>query len=150
MTSALFRFANVVGKRSTHGVVYDFVQKLKENPKRLKILGREPGTKKSYCYVADCVEGIIFGWKQRNEAVEAYNIGSEDSIDVKTIANAVCDVMNLEGVEYEWLGKKDERGWIGDVKAMLLSIEKIKRKGWKPKHNSDESVRLAAKEILEG
>jgi len=149
MASTIFRFANVVGKRSTHGVTYDFVQKLRKNPKRLEILGREPGTKKSYYHVKDCVDGIIFGWEKKKEKVEIYNVGSEDFIDVKTIANAVCKEMDLDNVEYEWLGKKDERGWIGDVKTMLLSIEKLKRRGWKPRYTSEESVRLAAKEILE-
>jgi len=148
MTSTIFRFANVVGMRSTHGVVYDFVQKLKADSKRLEILGREPGTRKSYCHIRDCVEAMLFGWKNRQDRFEPYNIGSEDYIDVKTIANAVCHEMGLEGVEYEWLGKKDVSGWVGDVKTMLLSIEKIKARGWKPKHGSEDSVRLAAKELL--
>ena len=149
MTSAIFRFVNVVGKRSTHGVVYDFIQKLGKNQKSLEILGREPGTKKSYCHVEDCVDGILFGWENRKDVVEAYNVGSEDFIDVRTIADAVCQEIGLSGVEYEWTGKKDERGWIGDVKTMLLSIEKLKRKGWKPKFTSEEAVRLAARGILE-
>lgn len=148
MTSTIFRFANVVGMRSTHGVVYDFVQKLKKEPKRLEILGREPGTRKSYCHIKDCVDSMLFGWKSRQDRFDPYNIGSEDYIDVKTIANAVCQEMGLEGVEYEWLGKKDVSGWIGDVKTMLLSIEKIKARGWKPKYGSEESVRLAARELL--
>jgi UDP-glucose 4-epimerase len=149
MSATLFRFANVVGQRSTHGVVYDFVQKLKENPGKLEILGKEPGTKKSYFHISDCIDGMIFGWKNRQDRVEAYNIGSEDFIDVRTIADAVCHEMGLEGTTYDWTGKKDERGWIGDVKTMLLSIEKLKALGWTPKLKSEEAVKLAARELLE-
>jgi UDP-glucose 4-epimerase len=147
MTATMYRFANVVGERSTHGVVYDFVQKLKKDPKKLEILGREPGTRKSYCHVKDCVEAMLFGWQNRKEQVEAFNIGSEDHIDVKTIANAVRQELGLEDVEFQWQGKKDERGWIGDVKVMLLAIDKIKTRGWTPKYGSEGSVRLAAREI---
>jgi UDP-glucose 4-epimerase len=148
MNSSLFRFANVVGSRSTHGVVYDFVQKLRSNPKSLEILGKEPGTRKSYFHVKDCVDGMMFGWQNRKERVEAYNIGSEDHIDVKTIAVAVCEEMGLKDVVHEWMGK-DERGWVGDVKVMLLAMDKIMGLGWKPKHRSEQSVRLAAREIFE-
>jgi UDP-glucose 4-epimerase len=147
MTSTLFRFANVVGSRSTHGVVYDFVQKLKSSPSKLEILGKEPGTKKSYFHVKDCVDGMMFGWQNRKERAEAFNIGSEDYIDVKTIADAVCSEMNLKDVEYEWMGK-DERGWVGDVKVMLLAMDKIANMGWKPEHTSEQSVRLAARETF--
>jgi UDP-glucose 4-epimerase len=149
MTGAMFRFANVVGRRSTHGVVYDFVQKLRSNPGKLEILGREPGTKKSYFHVKDCVDGMLFGWQRSKDRVEAYNIGSEDFIDVRTIADTVCEEMHLRNVEYEWMGKDDERGWIGDVRVMLLSIDKIVRMGWKPELASKQSVGLAAREIFE-
>ena len=35
----IYRFANVVGARGTHGVIVDFIEKLKKNPKELDILG---------------------------------------------------------------------------------------------------------------
>jgi len=31
---------------------------------------------------------------------------------------------------------------------MYLSIDKLKKTGWKPKYNSEEAVRLAVKAIL--
>jgi UDP-glucose 4-epimerase len=149
INATILRFANVVGKRSTHGVIYDFVHKLKKDSRRMEIFGREPGTRKSYVHVKDSVEGILWGWRKREDKVEAFNIGSEDAIDVKTIADSVCEEMGFEGVEYDWLSKNDERGWTGDVKTMLLSIEKLKARGWNPQLTSKEAVRLAAKEILE-
>src|SRR3990172_9006989 len=59
----VFRFANVVGGRATHGVTVDFVRKLRENPRELEILGAPPGTTKSYVHIHHCVAGILAGWR---------------------------------------------------------------------------------------
>jgi UDP-glucose 4-epimerase len=149
MRATSFRFANVVGPRSTHGVTYDFVNKLRDDPKRLEILGREPGTQKSYCHIDDCVSGMNTGWERLEGNFEAFNIGSDDYIFVKQIADIVCEEMGLEGVEYEWTGGVDDgRGWKGDVKTMLLSTEKLKGRGWSPTYDSAGAIREAARYII--
>jgi len=146
MNTVIYRFANIVGPRSTHGVIYDFIMKLKNNPHELEILG--DGTqKKSYLYIEDCVDAIIYGYEHRKEDVEIFNIGSDDWIDVKKIADIVVEEMGLENVKYRFTGGK--RGWKGDVPKMLLSIEKIKSYGWKPKYSSEESVRLTARHLID-
>jgi len=150
MRSVSFRFANVVGPRSTHGVTYDFVQKLKENPNRLEILGSPPGTTKSYFYINDCIEGMLFGTRNTDNRVEYFNLGSEDYINVKQIADIVCDEMDLNDVKYDWAGgsKSDKGGWKGDVKTMLLSLEKIKNLGWSPKYKSAESIAKTVRALI--
>ena len=145
MRAVIYRFANIVGPRSTHGVIYDFVKKLRKNPNELEILGDGMQTK-SYLYVEDCVDAIIFGYENRRADVEIFNIGSEDWINVKKIADIVVEEMNLRNVKYRFTGGK--RGWKGDVPRMLLSINKIKSYGWKPRRNSEESVRLTARHII--
>lgn len=145
----IFRFANVVGYRSGHGVIHDFISKLESDPKRLEILGAPPGTLKSYCHIDDCVDAMIAPEKTCKEKVGIYNIGSHDVLDVKSIADIVCEVMGLKGVKYDWTGGVDGgRGWLGDVKKMQLSIEKLTREGWTPKMNSAESVRKAVRDLL--
>ncbi len=149
MRSASFRFANVVGPRSTHGVTYDFVNKLKDNPKELEILGSPPGTTKSYFYVSDCIDGMLHAVEQCNKPVEYFNLGSEDYINVKKIADTVCREMGLEDVDYSWTGGAGGgRGWKGDVKVMLLSIETIKSLGWAPKYDSTESIAKTVRSLL--
>jgi UDP-glucose 4-epimerase len=39
MQGWIYRFANIVGSRGTHGVIFDFIHKLNKNPSRLEILG---------------------------------------------------------------------------------------------------------------
>ncbi len=151
MKAVSFRFANVVGPRSTHGVTFDFVNKLRKDPKRLEILGKEPGTQKSYCHVEDCISGMMSGWENMEGSFDAFNIGSDDYIHVKQIADVVCEEMGLEGVEYEWTGGVDDgRGWKGDVRTMLLSTEKLKGKGWSPEYDSEGAIREAAKVLVRG
>ncbi len=151
MRTVMYRFANVIGSRSTHGVIYDFMNKLKANPNTMEILGREPGTKKSYIHISDTIDGIIHAYENSDEKVGIYNIGSEDSIDVRDIANIVCKEMGLQDVKYQWTGGVDDgRGWKGDIKTMLLDIEKMKELLWKPRYGSSEAVGLTARELAKG
>ena len=146
--SVICRLANIVGSRSGHGVICDFINKLRNNPKTLEVLG--DGTqRKSYLYVKDCVEAMILAAEKSSSQVEIYNIGSEDSVNVAAIAKIVIEEMGLKDVEIRYTGGVDGgRGWKGDVKVMLLDISKIKSLGWKPKLNSAEAVRQAAKDII--
>jgi len=148
MRSHIFRFANVVGTRSTHGVIFDFIHKLRAEPDELEILGRAPGTRKSYFHISDCIEGIIHACTNTGEMVNIFNLGSKDHITVKTIADAVCEAVKLENVRYSWTGGVDGgRGWKGDVKVMLLSIDAMERTGFSPRYTSREAVKRAAEEI---
>jgi UDP-glucose 4-epimerase len=144
----IYRLANVVGPRSKHGVVGDFVRKLGENPKELEVLG--DGTqRKSYIYISDCVETMLFGLDKADNRVEVFNVGSADQVDVLTVARIVGEEMGVAEVKFRLTGGVDGgRGWVGDVKNMLLDISKLKKLGWKPKHGSAESVRLTVREML--
>jgi len=147
MRSWQFRFANIIGSRSGHGVITDFIRKLKENPKELEILGNGKQTK-SYLEVQECIRAVEFAIAHAKEPVNTFNIGSEDWIDVVTIADIVTDAMGLKNVHYRFTG--GELGWVGDVPKMQLSIEKLKALGWKPEKGSRESVRIAAQAAVTG
>lgn len=147
LTAVVWRFANVVGEGATHGVLYDFARKLRANPRELEILGRDPGTRKSYVHIDDIVAAMLHSWSVAEGGVEAYNVGSEDAITVREIADAVCGELGLAGVGYRWTGGVDGGGWKGDVRSMLLAVDKLKGTGWSPRHSSMEAVRLAAREL---
>jgi len=147
----VLRLANVVGSRATHNVLFDFIRKLKANPKRLEILGN--GTpKKSYLHVEDCIDAILCatdGFLRREGKIEVYNVGSVDQLRVDRIAEVVVEEMGLKGVKFVFTGGVEGgRGWLGDVKVMHLSVDKLLKTGWKPKYNSEQAVRLAVRELL--
>jgi UDP-glucose 4-epimerase len=99
--------------------------------------------------VGDCVEAMVLGYKETEEALGIYNIGTEQATDVITIADIVTEVMGLGGVRYRTTGGVDGgRGWKGDVKVMSLDVKAILAMGWQPKHTSDEAVRKTAGALL--
>jgi UDP-glucose 4-epimerase len=146
--ATIFRLANIVGPRSEHGVIYDFVHKLQENPKELEILGDGTQTK-SYLHVRDCVEAMQYGLDNSKKQFEVFNVGSEDQINIKAIAEIVIEEMNLKDVELKFTGGVDGgRGWVSDVKNMFLDIGKLKSLGWKPELDSKQAVRFATKDLI--
>jgi len=144
----IYRLANVVGPRSNHGVIYDFVHKLRDSPSELEVLG-DGSQSKSYLYVDDCISGILKGIERGNN-VDIYNIGSWDRTNVLEIAETVKDVMDLSQTKIRLTGGVDGgRGWRGDVKIMQLDMDELKSVGWTPKYGSAEAVRLTARSVIE-
>ena len=148
--AVIFRLANVIGGRSGHGVVHDLVAKLARNPRRLEIIGADPGTSKSYIHYTDVIAGFRAGLAATKEPVGIYNLGSEDAIDVRTIADTICRSIGLAGVEYAWTGGSGGgRGWVGDVRTMGLAVDRLKATGWAPSMRSEAAVSRAASEAWE-
>jgi UDP-glucose 4-epimerase len=141
----IYRFANVVGPRLTHGVIFDFINKLKKNSRELEILG-DGKQEKPYIYVRDCVEGILFGYEHSCDNINVFNIGCDTTTNVNTIANILIEEMDLEDVKFYYRG--GNRGWPGDIPQVRFNCQKINKLGWKPRYNSDEAVRISIKEIL--
>ena len=143
----IVRFANVVGSRARHGVIWDFIQKLKINEKELQVLGNGKQSK-SYVHVNDCVDGLLFSAKHTKKKIDVFNLGNHDMINVLDIASIVCKTMKLEKVNIVTSGGTDDgRGWVGDVREMNLDISKLHNLGWNSTENSQEAVERAALEI---
>lgn len=142
----IFRFANVVGSRGTHGVIVDFVEKLRKNPKQLEILG-DGRQQKPYLHVTDVVDGMIFGFEHSNNQINLFNLGCDSNTTVTKIAEMVIEEMGLKDVKFKYTG--GIRGWPGDVPRFQLDVTKIKKLGWKERYTSDEAVRKAIREILD-
>jgi UDP-glucose 4-epimerase len=146
----ILRLANIIGPRSNHGVIFDFINKIKANPTELTILG-DGKQEKSYMYITDCIEAIMHlteTFSESTEKVDVYNIGSIDKVTVDQIAKTVAEEMNASHIKYKFTGGVDGgRGWKGDVKIMQLSIDKLVKTGWKPNHSSKQAVKMAAKAL---
>jgi UDP-glucose 4-epimerase len=134
----ILRYANIMGPRSEHGIVPDFINKLKKDRKKLLILGNGK-QKKSYLYISDCIDASLFTLEHFNKNFDIFNVGSEEWITVDEIARIVCDKMGLINVKLEYTG--ENRGWLGDVPKFLLDTQKLKKIGWKPKFKIEESIR---------
>ena len=150
--STVYRFANVTGPSSSHGVVFDFVQKLKLDSRKLEILG--DGTQsKSYIDIEDCVDAMLFLAYDRPSVdspfFDVFNLGSLDTIDVLSIAKIVSREMGLDPKLVTTGGVDGGRGWKGDVKVMSLDISKIMELGWKPRFSSEQAITRAARSLID-
>lgn len=146
MDAAAFRFANVVGPNQTHGVGYDFVHKLRKNPKELPILG--DGTQsKSYIYVDDIVDALRTVEKKALTGYNYYNVATLDHIMVTEIADVVVKIMGLQDVKYRYSG--GDRGWKGDVPVVRLDSAKIRNLGWSNKYTTHQAIEMSVRAIYE-
>jgi UDP-glucose 4-epimerase len=143
-----YRLANVVGPRSNHGVIWDFVGKLRDTPGELEVLG--DGTQsKSYLYIDDCVEGFLRGTESVDQ-VAVFNLGSMDRTSVLRIAEIIKEEAGQPEAEIRLTGGVDGgRGWKGDVKLMHLDTASLRRLRWAPRYSSEEAVRLTARAVSE-
>jgi UDP-glucose 4-epimerase len=137
LQSCVLRLANIFGERSTHGVMFDFFNKLKKDPKKLEILG-DGNQDKSYLHVSDCVSAMLVAWKKQKALYDIFNVGSRDKVKVSEIARLMCKTLGLNP-ELHYTGTA--RGWAGDIRVMLLDIHKLEALGWKQKVSFEESTR---------
>ena len=138
ITCWIFRFVSFIGESYTHGVIFDFVKKLRKNPKELEILG-DGKQKKSYLDVQDGVEAIILAVSKAKDRKNIFNIGNLEYVGVIKVADIICDELKLKDVTYRYTG--GSRGWVGDSPFVHLDIRKIMNLGWNPKTSIEEGIR---------
>ena len=145
----IFRFANIIGERGTHGVIFDFIHKLKADPSRLEVLGNGL-QEKSYMEVGDCVDAILHVIQNTDDKINLYNLGSNDTCSVRNIAAIVVRETGCHDANIEYTG--GDRGWAGDIPKAMLAINRLKQLGFKVNYDSEEAVahttRVLIKEIM--
>ncbi len=140
----IYRFPNVVGVPATHGVILDFIRKLKKDMSKLEVLGN--GTQqKTYLHVSELVEAMLFINSNTDNGMNYYNIGAmDDGVFVKQIAEETIKVISPDAkIKYQ----KSDRGWVGDVPRFFYSVDKLKDLGWSPKMSSLKAIQKAVREI---
>lgn len=146
LTACVFRFANVVGPRQTHGVGFDFIHQLFKNQRQLRILG--DGTQsKSYIDVQDIVQAVLLAHEKMQGCFEVYNVATDDVMTVYDIAHTVVNCMGIKyPVSFEFTG--GPRGWLGDVPVVRLNTDKIRELGWQCQFNSAEAIQKSAMAMI--
>ena len=141
----IIRFPNVVGWRLTHGVIFDFINKLLNNPSKLVILGDGAQTK-PYLYISDLLDAFDVIINKNASKVQLFNVSSDSSSNVNFIADTVINELNLKNVKITYTG--GNVGWIGDVAKFSYDISKIKKLGWFSAYKSDEAIQLSVKKEI--
>ncbi len=134
--ACIFRFVSILGERYTHGHIFDFYKKLKNDPTHLHVLGNGK-QKKSYLYVQDCINAILLAMEKQKERVNIFNLGVDGYCELKDSIAWICAEL---GVTPKVHYSGGDRGWIGDNPFIFLDTERIQGLGWAPKFGIQESV----------
>ena len=148
MRSISFRFANVVGNKQTHGVGFDFLNKLNKNKSTLEILGNGKQSK-SYIHISDLISGLLTAYKTSNSLNDVFNISTDDSINVDEIATMAIEAAGLNQRSVKLKYTSGDRGWKADVPIVRLSSNKLNSLGWKANFTSREAMRSALTAMYE-
>lgn len=132
----IFRFVSILGERYTHGHVFDFYKQLLNDPSQLKILGNGK-QRKSYLYIHDCIDAILYAMQHSKNKVNIFNLGTDEYCEVNDSIGWICQYLKLSP-ERSYTG--GERGWIGDNPFIFLDCSRIRQLGWKPKLTIQEGI----------
>ena len=145
LVGTVFRFANVVGPHMTHGVSHDFTRRLHADPTRLAVMG-DGNQSKPYVHADDVVEAMLLLEHTQQAGYDCYNVGSQDHLLVREIADIVVAEMGLQNVELDFSG--GARGWRADVPIYRLDTSKVRLLGWSNRRNSREAVGAAVRSLI--
>jgi UDP-glucose 4-epimerase len=136
MIGVAFRFANVVGPDQTHGVGFDFMNRLRKRPDHLHVLG-DGNQSKPYVHVDDVIDAVMIGMAHADKPFDIYNVATRNALTVTEIAEMAMDVArhNCELVYAGGVG-----GWSGDVPVVRLNDDKIRALGWNNARTSHEAM----------
>ena len=143
--SWIFRFVSILGERYTHGHVFDFCNKLFQNPDELSVLGNGH-QKKSYLYIQDCIDAILVAIEKSNEKINIFNLGTDGYCEVNDSIKWIIDYLKLNPT-INYTG--GDKGWIGDNPFIFLDCGKIKKLGWKAKYSIKESIICTLKYLID-
>lgn len=142
----IFRPANIVGDRATHGVVFDFINKLRKNPQELTILG-DGNQSKSYLYIDDVLDAVWIALNKTDDQINLFNLSSRSFINVNRIAKIVIEVLNLNNVKIRHT--QGAIGWPGDIPIVRIQNKKMDQLGWKPKYTSADAIRKTTQALTQ-
>jgi UDP-glucose 4-epimerase len=145
----MFRFGNVIGARMTHGVIFDFIEKLRQNPKELFIRG-DGKQEKNYFLVEECIDGMAYAYRNipmtADKPCDVFNLGTVSVSKVIDIAGIVKEEAGLPDATVVVEGTK--RAWPGDQPKVHITVDRMGQLGWSAKLTSDQAVRIAVRRML--
>jgi UDP-glucose 4-epimerase len=145
LRACVFRFGNVVGPRQTHGVGFDFIRRLLEDPNELSILG-DGKQSKSYVHVTDIVDAVLLAARRAPRPFRAFNVATGDYITVTEIAELALEVLGLHDTAFRFSG--GDRGWKGDVPVVRINTERIRALGWSNAMSSRQALAASMTSML--
>lgn len=136
MRAYIFRFVSILGERYTHGHILDFSRQLRVHPEHLDVLG-DGKQRKSYLYVHDCIDAMLFAMERAGDKVNILNLGTDEYCQVDDSIGWISERL---GVSPALRYAGGERGWVGDSPFIFLDCSRMRALGWRPKLSIREAV----------
>jgi UDP-glucose 4-epimerase len=150
LRAIILRFGNIVGERTTHGVIYDFIRQLAKNSNDLQVLGNGHQAK-PYVYVRDLVGALNFAAQRSGELektkFDVFNVAPDGGTSVRFIANDLVRQLGFTDHTKIHYGESAQ-GWPGDVPQSRMDSAKIRQAGFILPRGSDEALSFAISQIL--
>jgi UDP-glucose 4-epimerase len=146
ITAWIFRLGNVIGAHATHGAAFDFLTRLRQDPTQLSVLG-DGNQSKPYLHVADCVEGMLFGFEHAADPLNVFNLAPEGASTVRSIAERCVAASSDPNATIVYSG--GQRGWRGDIPHCRLDASALAALGYQVPRSSDEAVELGVSELAQ-
>jgi UDP-glucose 4-epimerase len=153
--ASIFRFVSLMGERYTHGLVVDFVKKMrawamtpKDSESTVEILG-DGHARKDYLYVGDAVSAIMLQLEKvpyEKKRCDIYNLGTGQAAEVDACVAWIADELGMRPT-YTHTGGAG--GWVGDNPLILPSTEKIRALGWSHSLPIESAMRITAAYVNE-
>lgn len=142
----ILRLGTIIGPGNAKGFVKDFVRKLKQNPKRLEVLG-DGHQVKSYVHIHDMVGAmnsviaLDSPWP-----IEKFNVSLGHGASIRECVPWVCEEM---GVSPEVVYGESKSGFFGDIPHIELANGKLLGIGWKPHITISQAVKSNVRWLLD-
>lgn len=140
------RFANVIGPRLIHGVIFDFYNKLKRDPTKLEVLGTGDQNK-AYIYVTDSIDATLLLAEKLERRYTPINVSSGQRLSVKQIAKIVCSFLGFPDAEIKYT--RNKRGWSGDVFLTDIDISLLESFGWQSLIDIEDGIKFYLQWLVE-
>ncbi|MGB9854747.1 MAG: GDP-mannose 4,6-dehydratase [Candidatus Bathyarchaeales archaeon] len=136
LEASIMRIANAYGPRC-HGVIADFLYKLRKNPRQLEIIGSGLQSR-DFVHVSDVVEALILSATLREALGQTFNVGFGKTMKVIDLAKTLLKMLKLD----ETVITTTSKSWEGDVEIIWLDISKAREKlKWTPKTSVEDGLK---------
>jgi UDP-glucose 4-epimerase len=133
----MFRIFNVYGP-DCHGAIYDFLNKLRNNPHKLEVLGTGKQSR-DFVFISDMVDALVKAATSPSAPGEVFNVGTGTTTSVAELAKMIVNILELADVDIYFTGGQ---AWAGDMDITLADNSKaINTLQWKPQVSLEEGLK---------
>jgi len=133
----ILRLANAYGPRC-HGVINDFLDKIKRNPEKLEIIGTGLQSR-DFVHVSDVVEAFTLSAVSEDSIGETFNIGFNKTTKIIDLAKMILKILKLSD---RTAITTTNVSWKGDVNTIWFDISKARKElKWTPKISLEDNLR---------